>query len=382
LVWGGNGSFTYSHDGSETTSDSFMYHPVQGGVSGTAATVTITITPSNDDPVAVDDGPYYVDHGGTKVVSAPGVLANDTDADDASLTAVKKTDPASGTVTLNADGSFSYTHDGSAAETDSFTYQAKDAAGALSNIATVSITVGDEPPPAMHTTGLVDPVSGKWYLYDNAGTLVTSFYYGNPGDYPFMGDWDGDGVETPGLYRQSDGYVYLKNANTVGVADIKFFFGNPGDVPIAGDFNNDGFDTVSIYRPSNQTFYIINKLGSGDAGLGAADFSYVFGDPGDKPYVGDFDGDGTETVGLHRESTGLVYYLNSHKQGVADNQFIFGDPGDRLIAGDWNGNGMFSPALYRPSNTTMYFRYNNTQGTADNQWTGGQATWLPVSGQR
>jgi hypothetical protein len=199
-----------------------------------------------------------------------------------------------------------------------------------------------------------------------------------------MCDWDGDGVETPGLYRQSDGYVYLRNSNTVGIADIKFFFGNPGDVPIAGDFNNDGFDTVSIYRPSNQTFYIINKLGSGDAGLGAADFSYVFGDPGDKPFVGDFDGDGVETVGLHRESTGLVYFRNTHTQGNADAQFVFGDPGDRLIAGDWTGDGIFTPALFRPSNTTMYFRYTNTQGNADNQFipTPTGAAWLPVSGQR
>ena len=58
-----------------------------------------------------------------------------------------------------------------------------------------------------HAVGFVDPESGKWNLYDDAGRLVTSFYYGNPGDYPFMGDWNGDGVETPGLYRQSDGYV-------------------------------------------------------------------------------------------------------------------------------------------------------------------------------
>ena len=150
-------------------------------------------------------------------------------------------------------------------------------------------------------TGLVDPASGNWRLYDDAGALTTSFFFGDPGDYPFVGDWDGDGVETQGLYRQADGYVYLRNTNTQGIADIKFFFGDPGDVPIAGDFNNDGFDTVSIYRPSNQTFYIINKLGSGDQGLGAADFSYVFGNPGDKPFVGDFDGDGVETAGLHRE---------------------------------------------------------------------------------
>ncbi|MGB5565396.1 MAG: hypothetical protein WBN24_13235 [Acidimicrobiia bacterium] len=237
-------------------------------------------------------------------------------------------------------------------------------------------------PTAKHTTGLVNPSNGKWHLYDVAGILDTSFYYGNPGDYPFLGDWDCNGSETPGLYRQSDGYVYLRNANTQGIADIKFYFGNPGDVPIAGDFNGDGCDTVSIYRPSNQRFYIINALGANDGGLGAADLDYVFGDPGDKPFVGDFDGDGVETVGLHRESTGLVYFRNSHTQGNADNQFYFGDPGDRLIAGDWTGNGVFSPALFRPSNTTTYLRYTNTQGVADDDYIPitNDATWLPVSG--
>jgi hypothetical protein len=221
-------------------------------------------------------------------------------------------------------------------------------------------------------------------LYDDAGVMTTSFFYGNPGDYPFMGDWNCNKTETPGLYRQSDGYAYLRNSNTQGNAEIKFFFGDPGDVPIAGDFNGDGCDTLSIYRPSNQTFYIINKLGENDGGLGAAEFSYVFGDPGDKPFVGDFDGDGIETVGLHRESTGLVYFRNSHTQGNADAQFVFGDPGDRLIAGDWNDDGKFSPALYRPSNMTMYFRYTNTQGNADAQFVPNPngAGWLPVSGTR
>lgn len=233
----------------------------------------------------------------------------------------------------------------------------------------------------VHTIGLVDPSSGIWYLFDAAGAPRSSFYFGNPGDVPFMGDWDGDGIETPGLYRRSDGYVYLRNSNTQGVADITFFFGNPGDVPIAGDFDGDGKDTVSIYRPSEQRFYIINRLGSGDAGLGAADFSYIFGNPGDKPFVGDFDGDGVETVGLHRESTGLVYYRNSHTQGIADRQFIFGDPGDRLVAGDWTGAGVFSPALFRPSNATTYLRFTNTQGIADFQFRAGASQYLPVSGR-
>ncbi len=111
--------------------------------------------------------------------------------------------------------------------------------------------------------------------------------------------------------------------------------------------------------------FIINKLGANEGGLGAAEIDYLFGNPGDKPFVGDFDGDGVDTIGLHRESTGLVYFRNSHTQGVADLSFIYGDPGDRLVAGDWNGNGIDTVAVYRPSNGFFYARLSNSAGFAD-----------------
>ncbi len=208
---------------------------------------------------------------------------------------------------------------------------------------------------------------GRFHIWSLAtsGVVESSFFFGNPGDVPFSGDWNCDGVETPGLYRQSDGYVYLRNSNSQGVADISFFFGNPGDIPIAGDFDNNGCDSVSIFRPSEQRFYVINALGSNDGGLGAANFSFLFGNPGDHPFVGDFNADGVDTIGLHRESTGLVYFRNSNTTGIADNQFIYGDPGDKLIAGDWDGNGTDTIGVYRPSNGLFYLRNSNTQGNAD-----------------
>ena len=235
------------------------------------------------------------------------------------------------------------------------------------------ITAGD-------SVGLVDPLRGWWHLRDPEGDVV-SFYFGNPGDAPIIGDWDCDGIDTPGMYRQSDGYVYLRNSNTQGIGDIRFFFGNPGDVPIVGDFDADGCDTVSIYRPSQGRVFIINELGADEGGLGAAEFDYFFGNPGDKPFVGDFDGDGVDTIGLHRESTGFVYFRNSHTQGIADNQFFFGDPGDRLVAGDWGiVDGVDTPAIYRPATATFYFRFTNTQGNADETMTVGQGPWIPVAG--
>jgi hypothetical protein len=218
--------------------------------------------------------------------------------------------------------------------------------------------------------------AGRFHLWEELSALrtVAPFFFGNPGDVAFAGDWDCDGVETPGLYRRSDGYVYLRNSNTEGVADLAFFFGVPGDYPLAGDFNADGCDTVSIYRPSEQTFYVINDLGSDDGGLGEAEYSFLFGVSGDKPFVGDFDGDSTDSVGLHRESTGLVYFRNSNTTGVAELEFIYGDPGDKLVAGDWNGNGNDSVGVYRPSNGLFYIRNSNSAGTADAIFHAGEFT--------
>ncbi|HHC09505.1 MAG TPA: hypothetical protein ENK55_12470, partial [Actinobacteria bacterium] len=67
--------------------------------------------------------------------------------------------------------------------------------------------------------GLVD-AGGRWTLRRGLGSEDPAdvFYFGNPGDHPIYGDWDCDGVDTPGLYRRSDGYVYLTNVNAQSTA--------------------------------------------------------------------------------------------------------------------------------------------------------------------
>lgn len=218
------------------------------------------------------------------------------------------------------------------------------------------------------TTGYVNH-GGIWSVADRprTGPQLNEFYYGNPGDVPFSGDWNCDGVETPGLYRQSDGFVYLRNSNTQGIADLQFFFGNPGDVPLAGDFNGDGCDTVSLFRVSQQRIYVINTLGQDGAGLGVADFYFTFGNAGDVPFVGDFDGDGIDEIAMYRGSTGEVFLKWELAGGVADSTFLYGLPGDIPFAGDWNGDGTDTVALFRPSTSSWYIRLANTAGDADHQ---------------
>src|SRR5207302_1728495 len=102
----------------------------------------------------------------TLTVAAPGVLANDTDPDGDALTAVLATSPAHGALTLNADGSFTYTPSAGFSGSDSFTYQAYD--GFLtSNAATATIGVqrggGD----------ILITASNKIYDYTQSGSLVS-----------------------------------------------------------------------------------------------------------------------------------------------------------------------------------------------------------------
>jgi hypothetical protein len=225
---------------------------------------------------------------------------------------------------------------------------------------------------------------GQWGLRDrlNQSSSVLTFYFGNPGDFPFMGDWDGNGEATPGLFRRSDGFVYVKSDNSAGIADLEFFFGNPGDVPLVGDFDGDGRDTVSIWRPSQARVFIINELGHDGGGLGAADFDFFFGNPGDTPFVGDFDGDGIDTIGLYRESTGFVYFTNTLAAGNADLSFFYGNPGDQILAGDWDGDGDDTVGVYRPSIGKLFVNLENTSGAADWEGSIGSFPWVVTAGDQ
>lgn len=102
-------------------------------------TKPVTVTAANQAPVAVDDA--YTTPGAGQGFSepAPGVLGNDNGTDGPTLSAQNASDPAQGSVSMNSDGSFTYTPDLGATGTDSFTYEATD--GSLTSQATVTITI-------------------------------------------------------------------------------------------------------------------------------------------------------------------------------------------------------------------------------------------------
>ena len=144
-----DGTFTYVHDGSDTTTDTFSYKVNDGTADGNTVTITITINPVNDPPVAVGES-LVVDEAGTVTLTTTGsstLLDNDSDAEGDAITAVVVSNPTYGALTLNANGTFSYVHDGSETTSDTFTYAAND--GTINgNAATVTITINpiNDPP--------------------------------------------------------------------------------------------------------------------------------------------------------------------------------------------------------------------------------------------
>lgn len=142
IVLNADGSFTYTPNANFHGTDTFVYRAVDETDAFDEATVTITIAAVNDAPTAIpEDYSMYGDS--AFVVSAQsGVLSNDADGD--ALTARLVTTTTHGTLSLNPDGSFSYTPDPGYVGDDGFTYAAEDGDGA-SDIASVRLVVFPEP---------------------------------------------------------------------------------------------------------------------------------------------------------------------------------------------------------------------------------------------
>jgi glucose/arabinose dehydrogenase len=244
----------------------------------------------------------------------------------------------------------------------------------LADYATGKIyNIRHQQPPTIDTVGVFRPSNGALYLKNTntTGFADVQINYGLAGDYPVVGDWDGDGDATIGIYR--NGSFYLRNSNTIGFADIVFAFGSPGDQPIAGDWNNDGVDTIGVYRSSTGTFYLRNSNSSGSPSV-----SFALGIQGDIGIAGDWNGDGFDTTGVFRPSNGALYLKNTNATGFADVQINYGLPGDRPVTGDWNNDGIDTIGIYR--NGTFYLRNSNTIGFADLVFGLGLNGDMPIAG--
>jgi endonuclease/exonuclease/phosphatase family metal-dependent hydrolase len=189
----------------------------------------------------------------------------------------------------------------------------------------VDPAVEDPPPPG---TGISFAGSNNWWHTSYQG------YYGNAGDVAFMGDWDGNGTFTPGVWRNGNFYF---SDDWSGVTHHHVPFGLATDKPLVGDWNGDGTWTAGIWR--NAYFYMTDFTD----GPGVVHYGFQFGNGDDTPIVGDWDGNGTFTPGVYRPGSFIM-----SNDGIWPSTIVnFGNAGDTPLVGDWNGDGAFTPGVWR-----------------------------------
>lgn len=262
LVLNANGSFSYTPNANVNGSDSFTYRVNDGTVNSSAATVTIAIAPVNDPPVAVNNS-HSVNEDTVLTVAAPGVLGNDTDQEGTALTAAVVTAPGKGSLTLNPNGSFSYTPSANANGSDSFTYRANDGA-ANSNPATVTITVNpvNDAPVAVNNSYTVNedkvltvPAPGVLGNDTDAdGNPLTAAVVAAPTKGTLVLNADGSLSYTPGAnYNGSDSFTYrvsdgTLNSNTATVT-ITVSPVNDAAVAVANSYSVNEDTTLTVAAP-------------------------------------------------------------------------------------------------------------------------------------
>ncbi len=216
-----DGSFNYSPEANFHGSDSFVYTASDGSLASNEATVTITVNPVNDAPLATADT-FATNEDAPLTISAPGLLANDSDVDGDTLSSILVSEPAHGTVSLAADGSFIYSPSANFNGSDSFTYQASD--GSLtSGETTVSITVNSVPDaPLSHqdaySTGEDVTLIATAEMgvlandFDPQALLLTAELVSGPANGTLTLSPDGSFSYSPSLnYHGTDSFTYVAN---------------------------------------------------------------------------------------------------------------------------------------------------------------------------
>ncbi len=137
LALNANGSFSFTPAANFSGTTSFTYRANDGLASSNIATVTITVNGVNDAPDAVNDAVTVAEDSAATVIN---VRANDTDPESNTLTITAVTQPANGTVVINAGTNVSFTPNANFNGTTSFTYTISDGNGGT-DTATVTVTV-------------------------------------------------------------------------------------------------------------------------------------------------------------------------------------------------------------------------------------------------
>lgn len=232
------------------------------------------------------------------------------------------------------------------------------------------------------SVGVYQPSDAMWTMRDpdteTSEHARFSFGASNQGWFPLVGDWDGDGVASPGAYDPATGSFFMRNALSDGEADISFMFGPTGGIPVVGDWDGDGVDTIGIYSPEDGFWALRNENA-----LGPSDLEFVFCPAGGNliPVAGDWDGRGCDSIGFYDPETARWYLASRPTNRPIVCEFEFGPLGALPVVGDWDDDGIDTVGAYHPQEGRFSLGVENARGTAAEMFTFGPPGGVPVAGK-
>ncbi len=273
-------------------------------------------------------------------------------------------------------------------------------------------------------TTLFDPVSwsgadlgeSQWILADKDGKPVKTIHFGIKHAIPLVGDWNGDGVSTVGVFMDGSWFLDLNGNGVWDEGDLWVKLGKKDDQPVAGDWNGDAKTDIGIFgpmwagdikaitvepglpdsqnpptpvRPKNVPpdaadaavgWRTLKKGNVGRMRSDLIDHVFEYGAKGDIALTGDWNGDGIATVGIFRNGTWFLDMDGDGRWSKGDISVKFGQDGDLPVVGDWNGDGISKLGVYRNGTFILDTNNNREIDAADKVFALGQAGDRPVAG--
>jgi VCBS repeat-containing protein len=229
----------------------------------------ITIAPVNDAPRVVDDLVYTTPQGvalrttdarGTLTTTRndDGVLANDRDIEGNAFTARLTVAPTKGTVTLNTDGTFTYTPNATTltGAVDSFRYEAIDSLGAVSTQATVSVTITNPPPPRHQNPIQNLDVDADGFISPIDALIVINFINFNGSSVSVVG------LPDPPPYRDVNGNNVIEPLDVLSVINYINNRRNGGAGEGAGEGEGESAGLINSASPLGWTTDVLRDAGN------------------------------------------------------------------------------------------------------------------------
>lgn len=198
--------------------------------------------------------------------------------------------------------------------------------------------------PSLKAAEQGTPAPSRWTVRRSptAGGSDASFAYGRlAGDRGLLCDWDADGVDEAVVYR--DGVWHLRAGVESGANERQVTFGAAADTPLCGDFDGRPGDEPALFRNGIWTV----RDGFDAAAMPTRTVRYGIA-AGDRPVLGDWDGDGRDDLAILRLGGQWLVRSGADPTGTIVARFTLGKLATDLpIAGDWDGDGRDDAGLYR-----------------------------------